>query len=97
MGNAYGVDILADINAGNKKGETPANIAVELDNSEIYQILKGYGADLSIRNNYQRTPKPLAKMNNKGEILQITSDYREDYGYVEKIKCQRKLVYIVLI
>lgn len=93
IGNTYGVDTLADlganINAKNKKGETPAHIAVEIDDSEIYQILIDYGADLNIRNNYQRTPQQLAKINNN--ILQITDYYKEDYGYIEKMKCHRKL------
>ncbi|MCS5420959.1 MULTISPECIES: ankyrin repeat domain-containing protein [Psychrilyobacter] len=95
IGNIYGVEVLADlganVNARNKKGETPAHIAVEIDDSEIFQILMDYGADLSIRNNSQRTLEQLAKMKNMMGILKIIQDYSEDYGYVEKMKCHKKL------
>lgn len=95
MKNLYGVEIFADlganINAKNKNGETPAHIAVENDDSEVFQILMDYGADLDIRNNFQRTSKQIAGMNNRVNILQIISNYNGDYGYTEKIKCQRKL------
>lgn len=93
MKNLYGVEIFAslgaNINIKNKKGDTPAHIAV--DDSQIFEILMNYGADLEIRNNSQRTPKQIAGMNNRREILQIISNSNGDYGYTEKIRSHKKL------
>ena len=77
--------------AKNKKGNTPIHIAVEINNSEIFEILMNYGADLKVRNNSQRTPEQIAGMNNQRKILQIIANYNEDYGYTEKFKSHRRL------
>lgn len=85
------LDAGADVNARNRSGETPAHIVARIDADDVFQLLLYYGADIYIRNNFQKTSGDLSRMMKGKKITKIFENYTEDHGYTEKIRSYRKL------